>query len=33
LPGGLVDEGEIWHAGTLVALLRLLTMDGPVPAS
>jgi hypothetical protein len=29
---GLIASGEIWHAGTLVALLRLLTMDGPVPA-
>jgi 8-oxo-dGDP phosphatase len=29
---GLIGAGEIWHAGTLVALLRLLTMDGPVPA-
>lgn len=26
---GLITEGHIWHAGTLVALLRLLTMDGP----
>lgn len=25
---GLIAEGHIWHAGTLVALLRLLTMDG-----
>ena len=24
----LVAEGHIWHAGTLVALLRLLTLDG-----
>jgi hypothetical protein len=29
---GLIASGEIWHAGTLVALLRLLTMDGPVQA-
>ena len=25
---GLIAEGHIWHAGTLVALLRFLTMDG-----
>jgi 8-oxo-dGDP phosphatase len=25
---GLVAAGEIWNAGSLVALLRLLTMDG-----
>ncbi len=25
---GLIAEGHIWHAGTLVALLRLLTLDG-----
>lgn len=25
---GLIAEGQIWHAGTLVALLRLLTLDG-----
>lgn len=25
---GLVAAGEIWHGGTLVALLRLLTTDG-----
>jgi 8-oxo-dGDP phosphatase len=24
----LIAAGEMWHAGTLVALLRLLTMDG-----
>jgi ADP-ribose pyrophosphatase YjhB (NUDIX family) len=29
---GLIASGEIWHAGTLVALLRLVTMDGPVQA-
>ncbi|HEX9536684.1 MAG TPA: NUDIX hydrolase [Streptosporangiaceae bacterium] len=26
---GLIAAGEIWNAGTLVGLLRLLTMDGP----
>lgn len=25
---GLIADGHIWHAGTLAALLRLLTMDG-----
>ncbi len=25
---GLIAAGEIWNAGSLVALLRLLTMDG-----
>lgn len=25
---GLIAEGQIWDAGSLVALLRLLTMDG-----
>jgi ADP-ribose pyrophosphatase YjhB (NUDIX family) len=25
---GLIDAGEVWNAGSLVALLRLLTMDG-----
>lgn len=25
---GLIGAGQIWHAATLVALLRLLTMDG-----
>ena len=24
----LIDAGEVWNAGSLVALLRLLTMDG-----
>ncbi|MGH3403907.1 MAG: NUDIX hydrolase [Streptosporangiaceae bacterium] len=28
----LIATGEIWQAGTLVALLRLLTMDGSIPA-
>jgi hypothetical protein len=26
---GLIAAGEVWNAGTLVGLLRLLTMDGP----
>lgn len=26
---GLIAAGEIWNAGTLVGLLRVLTMDGP----
>jgi 8-oxo-dGDP phosphatase len=26
----LVSAGEIWHGGTLVALLRLLTLDGQI---
>jgi len=25
---GLITAGEVWNAGSLVALLRLLTMDG-----
>jgi hypothetical protein len=25
---GLIAAGEVWNAGSLVALLRLLTMDG-----
>jgi hypothetical protein len=25
---GLIDAGEVWDGGSLVALLRLLTMDG-----
>jgi len=25
---GLIATGEVWNAGSLVALLRLLTMDG-----
>ena len=28
----LIGEGQIWNAGSLVALLRLLTMDGPAAA-
>ncbi|HUZ55595.1 MAG TPA: NUDIX hydrolase [Streptosporangiaceae bacterium] len=29
---GLVAAGDIWHGGTLVALLRLLSMDGRTSA-
>jgi hypothetical protein len=27
---GLIGAGQIWNAGTLEALMRLLTFDGPV---
>jgi hypothetical protein len=26
---GLIEAGQIWNAGTLVGLLRLLAMEGP----